>query len=150
MRALLQRVSAGGVIISDENYSRTIGKGMVILLGVKEGDTEEDAIFVADKCSNLRVFEDSNEKMNLSIKDVDGEALVVSQFTLYGNTRKGNRPSFTEAAKPEDAKRLYELFIQRLKHNIGQEKVKSGIFGAMMSVKIINEGPVTLIVESKN
>ncbi len=150
MRALIQRVSEGGVEIKEENYSASIGKGMVILLGVKEGDSEKDVLFVADKCANLRIFEDDEGKMNLSVKDVKGDVLIISQFTLYGNTRKGNRPSFTAAAKPEAAKRLYELFIERMKENIGREKVKAGIFGAMMSVKIINNGPVTLIVESKN
>ncbi len=150
MRALVQRVSEGGVEIISENYSAYIGKGMVILLGVKEGDSERDVEFVADKCCNLRIFEDEHGKMNLSLKDIGGEALVISQFTLYGNTRKGNRPSFTDAAKPDEANRLYELFIERVKSNLGKGKVKSGIFGAMMSVKIINDGPVTLIVESKN
>ena len=149
MRALVQRVSEGGVYIEKEDYSAKIGKGMVILLGIKTGDTEEDVNFVADKCSNLRIFEDENEKMNLSIKDVMGEALIISQFTLYGDTAKGNRPGFTEAARPEEAIPLYEKFIERLKSNIGEEKVKTGQFRAMMLVKIMNDGPVTLTVESK-
>lgn len=149
MRALVQRVSSGSVTVEKENYSESIGKGMVILLGVKEGDTENDMIFVADKCCNLRIFEDAAEKMNLSISDIDGEILLVSQFTLYGETAKGNRPSFTMAAKPEYANDLYEKFIARIKSNLGEQKIKTGIFGAMMEVKIINDGPVTLIVESK-
>ncbi len=149
MRAVVQRVSEGGVFIKENNYSVEIGKGMVILLGVKTGDKEEDAIFTADKCCNLRVFEDENEKMNLSIKDVDGEALIISQFTLYGDARKGNRPSFIEAARPEEAIPLYEIFNERIRQNLGESKVKTGIFGAMMEVKIINDGPVTIIVESK-
>jgi len=149
MRALVQRVTQGSVVIEKENYSTEIGKGMVILLGVKEGDTEDDVIFVADKCSNLRIFEDENEKMNLSLKDINGEVLVISQFTLYGDARKGNRPSFTDAAKPELANNLYEKFIKRMKQNLGGEKVKNGIFAAMMLVKIYNDGPVTIFVESK-
>ncbi len=149
MKALIQRVSEGGVEIREKNYSAEIGRGMVILLGIKEGDTEEDVRYVADKCVNLRIFEDENERMNLSLKDVGGEVLVISQFTLYGSTRRGNRPSFTEAAKPDVAEPLYEKFIERLKENLGEEKVKTGIFGAMMKVKIINDGPVTVMVESK-
>ncbi|MFA8341551.1 MAG: D-aminoacyl-tRNA deacylase [Rhodothermaceae bacterium] len=149
MRALVQRVTEGGVDIPPENYSRSIGKGMVILLGVKEEDTMEDVEFVADKCCNLRIFEDENGKMNISLKDVNGEVLVISQFTLYGNARKGNRPSFDAAARPEKANELYEKFVERIKQNIGEDKVQTGIFAAMMSVKIINDGPVTILVESK-
>ncbi len=149
MRAVVQRVSEGGVDIPTHNYSQTIGIGMVILLGVTHDDTDEEVNFVADKCCNLRIFEDENEKMNLSLKDVDGEVLVISQFTLYGDARKGNRPSFVNAAPPEKANQLYEKFIERVKSNIGKDKVKSGIFGAMMNVKIINDGPVTILVESK-
>ena len=149
MKAVVQRVSEGGVFIPKENYSAEIGKGMVILLGIKNGDKEEDVNFVADKCCNLRIFEDENEKMNLSLKDVDGEILIISQFTLYGDARKGNRPSFIDAARPEEAITLYEKFISRAKLNLGDSKVKAGIFGAMMNVKIMNDGPVTIIVESK-
>ncbi|HOI30852.1 MAG TPA: D-aminoacyl-tRNA deacylase [Melioribacteraceae bacterium] len=149
MRALVQRVTEGSVEIPSHNYSASIGKGMVILLGVKEGDTAEDLSFVADKCSNLRIFEDENDKMNLSLKDINGEVLVISQFTLYGDTRKGNRPSFTDAARPDTANDLYNKFIIRMKENLGEAKVKGGIFGAMMLVKIFNDGPVTIIVESK-
>ena len=149
MRAVVQRVSEGGVYIYKENFSAEILKGMVILLGIKVGDTEEDVNFVADKCCNLRIFEDENGKMNRSLSEVDGEVLIISQFTLYGDARKGNRQSFIEAAKPEEALPLYEKFIKRVKNNIGGDKVKNGVFGARMSVKIINEGPVTIIVESK-
>lgn len=149
MRALVQRVTEGGVDIPSENYSRSIGKGMVILLGVKEEDIMEDIEFVADKCCNLRIFEDENGKMNISLKDINGEVLVISQFTLYGNARKGNRPSFDAAARPEKANELYEKFVERIKQNIGEDKVQTGIFAAMMSVKIINDGPVTILVESK-
>lgn len=149
MKAVVQRVSEGGVVIKSENYSASIGKGIVILLGIKTGDKEDDVNFVADKCCGLRIFEGGNGKMNLSVKDVDGEALIISQFTLYGDPRKGNRPSFIEAARPEEAIPLYEKFIARVKENLGESKVKTGIFGAMMGVKIINDGPVTIIVESK-
>ena len=132
-----------------EKHFASINKGMVILLGIKTSDTEEDALYVADKCSNLRIFEDKNEKMNLALNEIGGEVLVISQFTLYGDTKKGNRPSFIEAARPEVAIPLYEKFIERMKENIGKENVKSGKFGTMMTVAINNDGPVTVIVESK-
>lgn len=149
MRALVQRVTEGSVLIVDQKYYSEIKKGMVILLGVKEGDTEDDLNFVADKCSNLRIFEDEKEKMNLSLKDINGEVLIISQFTLYGDARKGNRPSFTDAARPDVAEAMYEKFIARMKSNLDDDKVKSGVFGAMMMVKIFNDGPVTILVESK-
>ncbi len=149
MKALVQRVSEGSVFIENENYKAEIGKGFVLLLGIKSTDGVDDVVFVADKCCNLRIFEDTDEKMNLSIKEVNGEILLVSQFTLYGDAQKGNRPSFTDAAKPEIAIPLYEKFIERLKQNLGEAKIKTGLFGAMMKVKIINDGPVTILVESK-
>ena len=149
MRALVQRVSEGGVYITDPPHIAETGKGMVILLGVKEGDTEHDVIFTADKCSNLRIFEDEQGKMNISIKETGGEVLVISQFTLYGETARGNRPGFSQAARPGVANLLYEKFVERMRFNLGSEKVKTGVFQAMMSVKIINDGPVTLIVDSK-
>jgi D-aminoacyl-tRNA deacylase len=150
MRAVVQRVKEGGVYIQSQNYSSEIGKGLVILVGIKNNDTEDDVLFVADKCSNIRIFEDDNIKMNLALKDINGEVLVISQFTLYGETGKGNRPSFIEAAKPELAIPLYNKFVSRMKENLGADKVKVGLFGEMMEVKIINDGPVTVIVESKN
>jgi D-tyrosyl-tRNA(Tyr) deacylase len=150
MKAVVQRVKEGGVYIPGQNYSGEIGKGMVILVGIKNNDTEEDVMFVADKCTNLRIFGDDKIKMNLALKDINGEVLVISQFTLYGETIKGNRPSFIEAAKPELAVPLYNKFIKRMKENLGEDKVKEGLFGEMMEVKIINDGPVTVIVESKN
>lgn len=150
MKAVIQRVSSGGVSIKSENYEREIKKGFVILLGIRNGDAEQDANFLADKCTNLRVFEDQNEKMNLSLKEIDGEVLVISQFTLYGDTQRGNRPSFTEAAKPDLAISLYKKFVNRMTENLGDEKVKEGIFGAIMEVKIINDGPVTIIIDSKS
>lgn len=125
MRALIQRVTEGEVVIEKDNYVAKIGKGMVILLGVKDGDSEEDLIFVADKCSNLRIFEDDKGKMNLSIKEIHGEVLLISQFTLYGDARKGNRPSFTNAARPELAEELYNKFIERMKYNLGNNKISS-------------------------
>ncbi|MEJ2614270.1 MAG: D-aminoacyl-tRNA deacylase [Ignavibacteriaceae bacterium] len=149
MKAVVQRVSRGSVDIPSEKYNRKIGKGFVILLGIKTGDDVNDVNFVADKCCNLRIMEDANGKMNLSLKDVEGEMLIISQFTLYGETAKGNRPSFIDAARPEEAIPLYEKFISRVRHNLGENFVKTGIFGAMMDVEIINDGPVTVIVESK-
>lgn len=150
MRALVQRVTQGSVEIPSQQYSASISKGLVILLGVKEGDTIDNLNFVADKCSNLRIFEDENDKMNLSIREINGEVLIISQFTLYGDARKGNRPSFTDAARPEIAEKLYNKFINRMKENLGEEKVKAGMFGEMMLVKIFNDGPVTIMVESKD
>jgi D-tyrosyl-tRNA(Tyr) deacylase len=149
LRVVVQRVSGGGVEIPSENYHREIGKGTVILLGIRNGDSENDVKFLADKCSSLRIFDDENEKMNLSLKDINGEALIISQFTLYGDASRGNRPGYTEAARPEEAIPLYEKFIARMKFNLGNERVKTGIFGAMMNVKIINDGPVTIIINSK-
>lgn len=148
MKAVVQRVKSASVTIIEQNYQQKIGKGLLILLGIKIGDTEEDVNFVADKCSNLRIFEDSENKMNISVKNVEGEVLIVSQFTLYGETAKGNRPNFTEAAKPEEAIPLYEKFIARVKINLGDTKVKTGIFGEMMDIELVNYGPVSVIVES--
>ena len=150
MKAIVQRVKSASVNIPDENYSEKIAKGLLILLGIKTGDTEEDVNFVADKCYNLRIFEDDENKMNKSVDDVFGEILVISQFTIYGETVKGNRPSFIEAARPEEAIPLYNKFISRVRMNLGEEKVKVGIFGAMMVIELVNYGPVTVIVESKN
>ena len=150
MKAIVQRVKSASVNIPDENYSEKIAKGLLILLGIKTGDTEEDVNFVADKCCNLRIFEDDENKMNKSVDDVFGEILVISQFTIYGETVKGNRPSFIEAARPEEAIPLYNKFISRVRMNLGEEKVKVGIFGAMMDIELVNYGPVTVIVESKN
>ncbi len=149
MRVVVQRVSEGSVSIPGKNYEEKIGKGLVVLLGIKTGDTEKDIIFLADKCCNLRIFEDENDKMNLSVKDINGEILLISQFTLYGDAQKGNRPGFTDAARPEEAIPLYEKFIGRVIENVGESKVKTGIFGAMMTVKIFNDGPVTIIIDSK-
>jgi len=149
MKAVVQRVKSASVTISEQNYFQEIGKGLLILLGIKIGDTEEDVSFVADKCCNLRIFEDAEDKMNKSVKEVNGEVLVISQFTLYGETAKGNRPSFIDAAKPDEAIPLYEKFVLRVKANLGDYKVKVGIFCAMMDIQLVNYGPVTVLVESK-
>ncbi len=149
MRALVQRVSSGAVSIPQKAYRQEIGKGMVILLGVSEDDNVAEVKYVANKCCSLRIFNDDADKMNLSVKDINGEILIISQFTLYGDTRKGNRPSYNKAASPQKARDLYNVFVNLVKANVGEEKVKEGIFAAMMEVKIINDGPVTVLVESK-
>ena len=146
MRVVVQRSKNAQVTVNGE-ITGQITKGLVLLVGVTHQDTEEDAAFVADKIANLRIFEDDAGKMNLSLLDVGGEILSVSQFTLYGDCRKGRRPNFMEAARPEHANPLYERF-NGLLHEKGI-KVETGIFGAMMDVELINDGPVTLIVESK-
>jgi D-aminoacyl-tRNA deacylase len=148
MKALIQRVTRASVTIGDTLHSE-IGPGLVILLGINAGDTERDAVFVAEKCCALRIFEDDQEKMNLSVRDVGGAVLVISQFTLYADTRKGNRPSFTEAAIPSVAEPLYEHFVEHARTLLGAERVKTGVFRAMMDVELNNSGPVTVSVESK-
>jgi D-tyrosyl-tRNA(Tyr) deacylase len=150
LKAVLQRVNSAVVNITENNYSEGIGKGMLIFLGIKNGDTIDDVNFVADKCSRMRIFDDGEGKMNISVQDINGEVLIISQFTLYGDTAKGNRPGFTEAANPDEAIPLYEKFIHRMKDNLGDDKVKCGIFGAMMDISLVNSGPVTVIVKSKN
>ena len=146
MIALVQRVSEASVTVDDKTVSE-IGKGLVVLLGVAKGDKDEDASYLANKIANLRIFEDENAKMNLSLMDINGEMLVVSQFTLLGDCRKGRRPGFEMAALPEDAERLYEKFIDEV--NKSGIKAKKGVFAANMLVKIFNDGPVTFILDSK-
>ena len=148
MKAVVQRVLSASVTIPEQNYKQKINKGLLIFLGIKTGDTIDDANFIADKCSNLRIFEDDDNKMNISVKDIGGDVLIISQFTLYGETAKGNRPNFTLAAKPDEAIPLYEKFLERIKNNLGDDRVKSGVFGAMMDIELVNYGPVTVIVES--
>ena len=144
MRALLQRVSRASVTVEDKVISR-IGKGLVILLGVGHGDGEAQASFLAEKIANLRVFEDEQGKTNLSILDVNGEAIVVSQFTLYADTRKGRRPSFIDAALPDVAAPLVDRFVELLRsHGV---PTQTGQFGAHMEVEIYNDGPVTIWLE---
>lgn len=146
MRTLIQRVTKGKVLMKNQIIGE-IGLGYVILLGVKEGDSEKEADFLAEKIVNLRVMSDEIDKMNLSIKDVDGEILVVSQFTLYADTTAGRRPSFITAAKPEIANKLYLYFVDKLKQS-GIKNVQTGEFGAYMSVELVNDGPVTIMVDS--
>lgn len=146
MRALVQRVQAGSVAI-DGKVTGKIGKGVVILLGVTHDDRESDAEFLAAKCANLRIFPDDGGNMNRSLLEVGGEALIVSQFTLYADTRKGRRPSFIDAARPEVSEPLYRRFVELVAgHGV---KVATGEFGAMMLVQIENDGPVTIMLESR-
>jgi D-tyrosyl-tRNA(Tyr) deacylase len=145
MRALIQRVKRGGV--STEGTQRTIGPGFVVLLGVGAGDTEADADLLAEKTANLRVFSNSGGKFDHSLLDVKGEALVISQFTLYGDAARGRRPDFTAAARPEEANRLYEYFVKIL--GAKGVPVKTGVFAADMQVEIINDGPVTIWLDSR-
>lgn len=144
MKALIQRVKRASVTIENNLYSK-IDKGLLVFLGVEKSDSEENSAKLAQKVSSLRIFEDENEKMNFSVKDVNGEILVVSQFTLCGDCKKGTRPSFDNAAPPEYANSLYEDFVSHLKSE-GLE-VKTGKFRAMMDVELINDGPVTFMVE---
>jgi D-tyrosyl-tRNA(Tyr) deacylase len=140
VRALVQRVSRAAVSVEGEEVAH-IGRGLLVLLGVRRGDGREQADRIAGKLARLRIFEDADGKMNLSVRDVGGELLCISQFTLYGDTRKGNRPSFVEAAGPESAEPLYE----RVRAALGAE---GGVFGARMAVSLVNDGPVTLLVEA--
>jgi D-tyrosyl-tRNA(Tyr) deacylase len=148
MRLLIQRVSKAKVTVAGETTGE-IGNGLLIFIGVGLEDTEADVIESAGKVSRLRVFEDNDQKMNLDIRQIGGKILVVSQFTLFGDTRKGNRPSFTAAARPEHAEALYQQFINELKSLIGPENVTEGRFGAMMDVELVNDGPVTLWVDTR-
>ena len=146
MRAVVQRVIEADVTV-EERITGSIGKGLMVLLGVEDGDDEADAIYMADKITGLRIFEDEQGKMNLSIKDVGGKILAVSQFTLLGDVRKGNRPSFTKAARPDEANKLYRRFISLV--NERNIETQEGVFQAEMMVKIYNDGPVTILLDSK-
>lgn len=143
MKALIQRVSSGNVSVNGETIGK-IGRGYVVLLGVRTGDTDEDARRLAAKTVSLRVFPDENDRMNLSLHDIQGEILVVSQFTLYADTRKGNRPSFINAAPPETAETLYNVYVATLRKMLDPSRVATGTFRSMMSVEIFNDGPVTV------
>jgi D-tyrosyl-tRNA(Tyr) deacylase len=149
MRVLVQRVKKCEVRIDGKPQS-AIGPGMLIFLGVRKGDAEEDARYLAGRCAALRIFEDQQQKMNLSVKDISGSAMVVSQFTLYADTGRGNRPGFTDAAPPEIAEELYEKFVRHLRGTLGDSRVATGVFRAMMEVELINDGPVTVMIESKS
>ena len=147
MRVVIQRVLNAGVVIEQQTHAN-IGKGLMILLGVEENDSIEDITWLTQKISQLRIFEDANGLMNISVQDIDGEILVVSQFTLFASTKKGNRPSFIRSAKPDIAIPLYEQFVASLAQLINKPVV-TGVFGADMQVQLINDGPVTIIIDSK-
>ncbi|EPH93180.1 MULTISPECIES: D-aminoacyl-tRNA deacylase [unclassified Enterococcus] len=147
MRAVIQRVSSASVSINDQVVGK-IGQGLLVLLGIHETDTKEDIDYLVRKIALMRIFEDEQEKMNLSISDIGGQILSVSQFTLFADTKKGNRPSFIEAARPETAIPLYEAFNEALKSK--GIPVATGKFGADMAVSLVNDGPVTIIIDSKN
>ena len=148
MRVVIQRVTEASVTINN-NIKGKIDLGLLILLGIEDIDTTEDIDWLVRKISNMRIFSDSDDKMNLSIIDIKGSFLVVSQFTLHASTKKGNRPSFIKAAKPDHAIPLYNLFCKTL-HDHTQLKVETGIFGADMQVRLLNDGPVTIIIDSQN
>ncbi len=148
MRAVIQRVSEASVTIAGSVKSK-IGIGFLILLGIEEEDEQEDIAWLSNKISRMRVFSDAKGKMNLSIAEVNGEALVVSQFTLHASIKKGNRPGYSKAARPEIAVPLYEAFVKQLEADLGKP-VSTGIFGADMKVQLLNDGPVTLCIDTKN
>ena len=146
MRAVVQRVLSSEVIVKGDSVGR-IGKGFNVLLGIKDDDTREDMNYIVEKIKGLRVFEDSEGKMNLSLNEVDGEILMISQFTLYGDARKGRRPSFIQAAKGDVAESMYETMVKELRDS--GYKVETGVFGAEMKVLIENDGPVTILLDSR-
>jgi D-tyrosyl-tRNA(Tyr) deacylase len=146
VRAVVQRVSRARVTV-DGNVTGEIGRGLLVLLGVAAEDLEADADYLSDKIIDLRIFEDADDRMNLSLAEIAGEMLVVSQFTLYGDTRRGRRPSFIKAAPPQHANELYEYFVERSRTRIA--KVETGRFQAMMDVELVNDGPVTIILDSE-
>ncbi len=147
MRAVIQRVSEAKVEV-DQNVTGQIQQGLVILLGIEHEDTEEDLDWLLGKILRMRIFEDNDGKMNRSVQDIDGELLIVSQFTLHASTKKGNRPSFIQAANPDLAKKLYEKFLAKAEQLLSN-KIQAGIFASDMQVSLINDGPVTLIIDSK-
>ena len=148
MRAVIQRVKSASVIIEDKVHS-SIGEGMLVLVGIEEADREEDILWLSNKVVNLRIFDDENAIMNLSVRETNRDILVVSQFTLHASTKKGNRPSYIRAAKPEIAIPLYEKFLNQLENDLGK-KIYSGVFGAMMQILLVNDGPVTIWMDTKN
>ncbi|MFT5215562.1 MAG: D-tyrosyl-tRNA(Tyr) deacylase [Glaciecola sp.] len=148
MKVVVQRVSQASVTIDDKTVA-TITNGLLVLLGIIDDDTQEDINWLCNKITNLRIFGDENDVMNNSLLDVNGDAIVVSQFTLHANTKKGNRPSYIKAAKPEVAIPLYQSFVKQLESNLGK-KVQTGVFGADMKVQLLNDGPVTIIIDTQN
>ena len=148
MRAVIQRVLNASVTI-DKKVKSEIGNGLLILIGIEEEDSQEDIDWLAGKISRLRVFDDENGVMNLSIQQIDGETMIISQFTLHASTKKGNRPSYIKAARPETAIPLYESFIKTMDSNLGKPS-KTGSFGAEMQISLVNDGPVTIIIDTKN
>lgn len=148
MKAVIQRVSESSVTINNEIVAQ-IQKGLLVLVGIEDADYQEDINWLTSKIANLRIFPDENEVMNLSLKDIDGEIIVVSQFTLHAATKKGNRPSYIKASKPEIAIPLYNSFVQQMEKELGK-KVQTGQFGADMKVSLVNDGPVTIIIDTKN
>ena len=148
MKVVLQRVAEASVTI-DKTIVATIKQGLLVLVGVEDADCQVDIDWLATKIINLRIFDDTNNVMNLSVKEIDGEIIVVSQFTLHAATKKGNRPSYIKASKPEIAIPIYENFIQKLRFEFGKP-IQTGIFGADMKIALINDGPVTIVMDSKN
>ena len=148
MRLVIQRVSSASVTIEQKKVAQ-INQGLLVLVGIEEEDTSEDINWLVSKIVNLRIFADENNVMNLSVKDIDGEIIAVSQFTLHASTKKGNRPSYIKAAKPDIAIPMYEKFVQQLETELGK-KIQTGQFGADMKVALINDGPVTISIDSKN
>ena len=148
MRAVVQRVERASVTVAGERLAE-IGRGFLVLLGVTHDDTGEDAAWLSRKIVGLRVFDDPDDHMNLSLREVDGSVLVVSQFTLYGDAAKGNRPSFVAAARPEQAEPLYRSVVDGLRAELGADRVQTGRFGADMRVELVNDGPVTILLEGK-
>ncbi len=149
MKALIQRVSAGAVTVEGRELAR-IGAGFVVLLGVRQGDTEGEAVYLAGKTAALRIFSDEHDRMNLALPQVDGSVLVISQFTLHADTRRGNRPGFELAAPAEIARQLYACYVAELRKILGSARVVTGQFQAKMSVTIVNDGPVTIELRSRN
>ncbi|MBT8281792.1 MAG: D-tyrosyl-tRNA(Tyr) deacylase [Muriicola sp.] len=147
MRAVVQRVARANVTV-DERRIADIEQGLLVLLGIEDADSLDDIVWLSNKIANLRIFNDKEGVMNLSLKEVGGDAVVVSQFTLHANTKKGNRPSYIRASKPEVAIPLYEEFVKRLELDLGK-KVGTGIFGADMKVELLNDGPVTIVIDTK-
>ena len=148
MKTVIQRVSSASVTI-DNKIVADIQKGLLVLVGIEDADAQEDINWLCLKIANLRIFGDENDVMNLSVKDINGEVIVVSQFTLHASTKKGNRPSYIKASKPEVAIPLYENFVKTLEKEL-DKKVQTGVFGADMKVELVNDGPVTIIIDSKN